>query len=159
MQVTETTSVSDATSIDLYRQLVAAKDDEIARLGEQLAVKDEQLRQANLLIAELSRRVGEGPLPAGPAAEQPASPFGRPSDQAVSIHTVAPSPPACVLRHSANADERVLVLTGVNIPLANHGLQFRRFAPDELSLIFDMEVNWIGDTRISVDLADITDLL
>ena len=79
MPVTETTGVNDATSLDLYRQLVAAKDDEVARLGEQLAVKDEQLRQANLLIAELSRRI--------------------------------------------------------------------------------MEVNWIGATRISVDLADMTDLL
>ncbi len=151
--------MSDATSLDLYRQLVAAKDDEIARLGEQLAVKDEQLRQANLLIAELSRRVGAGPLPAGPAAGLPASPFGHPSDRGVSIHTVAPAPPACVLRYAPHADERVLVLSGVNFPLASHGLQFRRFAPDELSLIFDMEVNWISDTRISVDLAHITDLL
>lgn len=56
----------------LYERLIQAKDAEVARLVEQrdtlvdqLAVKDEQLRQANVIIAQLSRRPPE--LPAATA--------------------------------------------------------------------------------------------
>ena len=54
----------------LYERLIQAKAAEVARLVEQrdtlieqLAVKDEQLRQANVIIAQLSRRPPELPGP------------------------------------------------------------------------------------------------
>jgi hypothetical protein len=75
------------------------------------------------------------------------------------IHAVSPSPPACVLRASPDPARRWLELRGEGFPTTNHGLQFRRLADDALSIIFDMEVDWLSATRIKLDLALIRDLL
>jgi hypothetical protein len=57
----------------VYRELVDQQRTEIARLVEQLNVKDEQLQQANVIIMRLSERVAELPAPASqPQPEAPA---------------------------------------------------------------------------------------
>ena len=49
----------------LYDRLLTAKDAELARLVEQIGVKDEQLRQANVIIAQLTQRPPELAAPPG----------------------------------------------------------------------------------------------
>ena len=77
----------------------------------------------------------------------------------VVIHAVSPSPPACVLRASPDPARRRLELRGEGFPTANHGLQFRRLADDALSIVFDMEVDWLSASRVKLDLALIRELL
>lgn len=77
----------------------------------------------------------------------------------VAIHSLHPAPPYCVLRTSPYLLERQLVLEGQNFSRTGQSLQFRRVSSGELSVHFHMEVNWESDTRILVDMADISHLL
>ncbi len=72
------------------------------------------------------------------------------------IHSVSP---ACVLRAHPDPARRTLKLSGEHFPLIHHGLQFRHQYSGNLSIIFDMEVNWIGTTRIALDMARIKEML
>lgn len=75
------------------------------------------------------------------------------------IHAVSPQPPRCVLRASPDPARRRLTLQGEGFPSANHGLQFRRLADDACSIIFDLEVDWLSATQVTLDMARIADLL
>jgi hypothetical protein len=75
------------------------------------------------------------------------------------IRAVSPSPPLCALRDSPDPARRRLELRGERFPTQNHGLQFRRLADDTLSIVFDMEVDWVSDARVRLDLALIRGLL
>lgn len=75
------------------------------------------------------------------------------------IREIHPLLPTCVLRESPNPNERRLTLRGDHFPLIHHGLQFHNVATDQLSIVFDMEVNWEDTTRITLDMADIRDKL
>ncbi len=59
--------------VQVYEALVAQLRTENGRLVEQLAVKDEQLRQANVIIAQLTQRPPElaAPVPATNGSTQP----------------------------------------------------------------------------------------
>ena len=72
------------------------------------------------------------------------------------IHEVSP---ACVLRSHRDPARRTLALVGEHFPIIHHGLQFLRPDSGELSIIFDMEVHWIGTTRIAVDMARLKTML
>ena len=68
---------ADAT-IAVYERLVDQQQAEIGRLVEQLAVKDEQLRQANVIIAQLTQRPAELLAPAA-QVRRPWWAFWRPA--------------------------------------------------------------------------------
>jgi hypothetical protein len=75
------------------------------------------------------------------------------------IRAVSPSPPLCALRDSPDPARRRLELRGERFPTKNHGLQFRRLADDTLSIVFDMEVEWVSDAYVRLDMALIRGLL
>jgi hypothetical protein len=92
----------------VWERLVSAKDDELARLAqqyqaevarlvEQLAVKDEQLRQANVIIAQLSRRPPELQAPAGTTVP-PAANGATHDVTTAEAATATPAPSAQVRR-------------------------------------------------------------
>ena len=82
---------ADAT-VAVYERLVNQQQAEIGRLVEQLAVKDEQLRQANVIIARLSERPLE--LPARVASVDTAPPAANcATHAATAAEPSTPAPP------------------------------------------------------------------
>lgn len=75
------------------------------------------------------------------------------------IRAIEPALPACVLRASRDPVRRRLTLRGERFPTSNHGLQFRRLSDDALSIIFDMEVEWLSAQQVALDMALVRDLL
>ena len=94
----------------VWERLVSAKDDELARLAqqyqadvarlvEQLAVKDEQLRQANVIIARLSERTLELPARVASVDTTPPAANGATHDVTTAeAATATPAPSAQVRR-------------------------------------------------------------
>jgi len=77
----------------------------------------------------------------------------------VTIHSVSPTPPYCVLRNSSYLYERLLILNGQNFSTTEHRLQFQKVSTGDLSIHFGLEVNWESPTRITVDMECIKHLL
>lgn len=75
------------------------------------------------------------------------------------ITAVAPVPPACVLRNAADALERQLELRGSGLTTTDAHVQFLNPATSEQSINFGIEINWLSDDRITVDLALIKHIL
>lgn len=94
-----------------------------------------------------------------PDIQQAGMSTGYAQSYPVIIHSVSPAPPYCVLRNSPDLYDRLLELTGENFPTTNHQLQFRKVATGDLSIHFDMEVNWESTTRVTVDMASVKHLL
>ncbi len=94
----------------VWERLVSAKDAELARLAEQhqaevtrlveqLAVKDEQLRQPNVIIAQLTQRPAELPPPVTSVDTAPPAPLvDTPAPVNQSPAEVSPAPAAPVRR-------------------------------------------------------------
>ncbi|MBA3468558.1 MAG: hypothetical protein H0T53_02830 [Herpetosiphonaceae bacterium] len=112
------------------------------------------MRRFGLLIALFSWIIWASPdlNAAGKRVAAPAEPHGWSA-------TIDSAMPECVLRQSAVAAERTLVLQGSNFPLSSHALQFRNARNQATSILFDMEVNWQSASIISVDMALIQHLL
>ena len=81
---------------DRTQELIDQQRGEIARLVEQLAVKDEQLRQANVIIARLSERPLE--LPARVASVDTAAPAPLVDTPASVNQSQASTPPPAQVR-------------------------------------------------------------
>lgn len=75
------------------------------------------------------------------------------------VHSIGPEPPDCVLRNSPLLADRLLELTGEGFSTTEHNLQFRKVATDELSIHFHSEINWESETRITVDMERLKDML
>jgi len=78
----------------------------------------------------------------------------------VFIDSVNPPAPYCVLRNSTNPYERLLELAGTNfLTPVNHQLEFLNVTSGDVSLLFDQEINWESQNRITVDMGVIASLL
>ena len=77
----------------------------------------------------------------------------------VTIHSVSPTPPYCVLRNSSYLYERLLILNGQNFSTTEYRLQFQKVSTGDLSIHFGLEVNWESSTKITVDMGCIKHLL
>ncbi|HEU5099662.1 MAG TPA: hypothetical protein VFU22_11615, partial [Roseiflexaceae bacterium] len=76
----------------------------------------------------------------------------------IAISSVSPAPPACVLRHSPDRDDRLLQLTGQGFSAPGLRLQFRNTLTGELSDHYRDQTDWAGATLISVDMQDLQQL-
>jgi hypothetical protein len=93
-----------------------------------------------------------------PTATKTATPTGTPSATTVPtilISSVGPAAPACVLRHSANPDDRLLQLRGQGFSTPGLRLQFRSVATGQLSDHYRDQAGWPGATLITVDMQNL----
>ena len=78
----------------------------------------------------------------------------------VVIHSVDPEPPACVFLNSDVPSDRTLAIAGENLLSARDPrLQFRQAGTRTSTLLFGLEVNWEGPTRITLDMGSIREHL
>jgi hypothetical protein len=91
----------------------------------------------------------------------PLTPLVAPIILSATIQAVHPTPPTCVLRNADNPSERLLELVGQNFAKPDHNvnLQFRRTDTGEESIHFHNEIYWDTDTRITLDMASIKEML
>ena len=75
------------------------------------------------------------------------------------ITEIEPFAPYCVLRSSTDLQDRLLIVTGSNIPTTGHHLQFRRTDTGASTIHFGSEVNWVNNTLVKLDFARISSMI
>ena len=83
------------------------------------------------------------------------TPTSTPTPFPALIQRVDPAPPYCVLRNAFSVADRTLELSGANLLVPSHQVQFRRVDSDALTIHFAGEINWESPSRITVDISAI----
>ena len=75
----------------------------------------------------------------------------------IRIGSVSPAPPACIVLNADYPSQRTLTITGQGLTATSDTrLQFKLAGSIDISILFGLQVNWESDTRITLDMGEIS---